>query len=222
MKRMLAPLPTLALALVLLAPAAAVAAKDAPIDSVPLVWRPSASAAVPPIDAAPFEKVRIRVAAFTDVRGVEPNALGKGEGGAAITTPDDVAKFATDRFLAALEQEGLTAVDDRFLEKIGADLVEREGGVVTRVAGRLLAMRVEIGKELETEVQLELTVTVAPKKEEAAKPALFVGTATGRSGRSARSYEVGDAQEALSDALGEAIAQLLRTEAFVKSLRGER
>ena len=42
------------------------------------------------------------------------------------------------------------------------------------------------------------------------------------SGRSARSYEVGDAQEALSDALGEAIAQLLRTEAFVKSLRGER
>ena len=74
----------------------------------------------------------------------------------------------------------------------------------------------------DTEVQLELTVTVAPKKEEAAKPALFVGTATGRSGRSARSYEVGDAQEALSDALGEAIAQLLRTEAFVKSLRGER
>lgn len=218
MTKLLALLPSVAF--VLLAPCAAAAAKAAAIDSVPLVWRPSASAAVPPIDVAPFEKVRIRVAAFTDVRGVEPNALGTGEGGAAITTPDDVATFATDRFLAALEQEGLAAVDDRFLEKIGADLVEREGGVVTRVAGRLLTMRVEIGKELETEVQLEVTVTVVPKKDEAAKPALFVGTATGRSGRSARSYEVGDAQEALSDALGEAIAQLLRTETFVQALRG--
>lgn len=220
MRRLLALLPSVAFAL--LAPAAAGAAKAAPIDDVPLVWRPSAAAAVPPIDAAPFEKVRIRVAPFTDARGVEPGHLGTRDGSAPVTTPDDAAKFATDRFLAALEQEGLTAVDDRFLERIGADLVEREGGVVTRVAGRLLTMRVEIGRELDAEVQLELTVTVAAKKDEPAKPALFVGTATGRSGRSARSYEVGDAQEALSDALGEAIAQLLRTESFVKALRGER
>lgn len=220
MRRLLALLPSVAIAL--LAPSAAPGAKAAPIDSVPLVWRPSASAAVPPIDTAPFEKVRIRVAPFADARGVEAGQLGTRDGSAPVTTPDDVAEFATDRFLAALEEEGLTAVDDRFLERIGADLVERPGGVVTRVAGRLITMRVEIDKELETEVQLELTVTVDPKKDEPAKPALFVGTATGRSGRSARSYEVGDAQEALSDALGEAIAQLLRTEAFVKSLRGER
>jgi hypothetical protein len=220
MRILLALLPTVAFAL--FAPSAAAAAKAAPIDSVPLVWRPSASAAVPPIDAAPFEKVRIRVAPFADARGVEAGQLGTRDGSAPVTTPDDVATFATDRILAALEEEGLTAVDDRFLERIGADLVERPGGVVTRVAGRLLTMRVEIGKELETEVQLELTVTVAAKKDEPAKPALFVGTATGRSGRSARSYEVGDAQEALSDALGEAVAQLLRTESFVKALRGER
>lgn len=218
MRRLHALLPILAFAL--LAPAALFAARAAPIDGIPLVWRPSAAAAVPPIDPAPFEKVRVRVAPFVDARGVEAGVLGTRDGSTPLTTPDDPAKFATDRFLAALEEEGLTAVDDRFLEKIGAELVARDGGVVTRVAGRLLVMRVEIAKELETQVQLEVTVTVEPKKDEPAKPALFVGTATGRSGRGARSYEVGDAQEALSDALGEAIAQLLRTESFVQALRG--
>jgi len=203
--------------------AAALAAAPArsarePLTSVPLEWRPTvarAELAVPPVDAAAFQRVRIRIDAFTDARGTDPASLAAPDAPAGPTTPGDVAAFVTDRFLALLGESGLPVVDDRVLRAMGADLVDKTA-TVSRVQGAVLGFSLAVGDRLDAEVRLQVSVLDGRGR------GIWTGTSGGRSGRVARSFKVADAQAALSDALQEAIAQRLRTPDFVTALRGRR
>jgi hypothetical protein len=211
MRRHLAPL--LLLLAAHAAPVPGFAARPA-ITEVPLE-----TLSIPAIDPAPFAKVKVRIDGFADTRGGEPATLGESrpeEGDPVpITTPDDVAAFATDRFLALAGDLGVPVVDDRLLRSLGADLVDKTATIV-RLKGSVTGFALIVGKGLETEVRLAVEVADAEGK------GIWSGSSAGRVGRFARSYKVGDAQEAFSDALQEAIAQLLRTPDFVRALSGRR
>jgi len=191
------------------------------VDSVPLVWNPSAPEGgirAGMIDLALFGGVRIRIDRFEDRREGDKTRLGTRAGKAGpveVTTPDDVPKFVTDRMLLALERLGLTAIDDRRLRVWGAKLEPRKAPVV-RLRGELLGLRADQGKLLEAEARLGVVV------EDAQGKPIWSGTSAGRAGREARKYSLEDWQETISDALAEAIAQLARSEDFVRALSGRR
>lgn len=213
------PLPACLLALAALA-APAGAAKG--FTEIPLEWRPTISRAdlkVPEIDPAPFAKVRIRVDTFADARAVAPGTLGEnrpeGVAPAPLTTPDDLAAFVTDEFLALLRDYHLPVVDDRQLRAMGADVVDK-GATVVRVKGTIAQFSVTVGKSLDAEVRLQVVL------DDAQGQGLWTGSSGGKAGRLGRSYKLRDAQEALSEALQEAIAQLLRTPDFLRALAGQR
>lgn len=214
----------LVLALVLAGPPAVLAGllsgTESP-DSVPLAWRPSApEGGIRPgmIDLAGFGGVRIRIDRFDDLREGDKTRLGTRtdkKGTTEVSTPDDVPKFVTDRVVAALDRLGLTVVDDRRLRAWGAELTPREAPVV-RLRGQMLGLRVEQGERLEAEARLGVVV------EDADGMPIWSGSSAGRAGREARRYSLEDWQETLSDALAEAIAQLARSEDFVRALSGRR
>jgi hypothetical protein len=216
-RRPLLPLPLL-LGLWLCALAPGLAAAGATLD---LEWRPTTpDGGLRPgmVDLGPFAGVRIRIDRFEDRREGEPDRLGSRtdkEGTVEVTTEDDVPEFVTDRVLAALEKLGLTAVDDRRLRSWGAKLEPRDRPLV-RLRGELLGLRLEEEKALEAEVRLGVVV------EDAEGQPIWTGAATGRAGREARKYADADRRQTLSDALAEAIGQLVRSEPFVRALSGRR
>lgn len=209
-----------------------------PLTSVPLAWRPTVARdalALPAIDAARFRKVRIRIDTFADARGVEPGSLAAAPDPAAPgaapaepeppaaapvaapapTTPDDVAAFVTDRFLALLGELGLPVVDDRALRAMGADVVDRTV-TISRLSGAVTRFSLAVDDSLHAEVRLQISVVDRQGR------GIWTGTSGGKAGRIARSYKLADAQEALSEALQEAIAQLLRSPDFVTALEGRK
>jgi hypothetical protein len=229
--------PTVLLFAALLAASPAWSARE-PLTSVPLAWRPTVARdalALPAIDAARFRKVRIRIDTFADARGVDPASLGAApDPGAprampadpeppaaapvaapAPTTPDDVAAFVTDRFIAQLGELGLPVVDDRVLRAMGADVVDRTV-TISRLAGAVTRFSLAVDDSLHAEVRLQVSVLDRQGR------GIWTGTSGGKAGRIARSYKLADAQEALSEALQEAIAQLLRSPDFVTALEGRK
>jgi hypothetical protein len=208
--------------LLVLATLAAPAGAAKGFAEIPLEWRPTIARPdlkVPEIDPAPFAKVRIRIDSFADARGVDPHALGENRPEGAeptpLTTPDDLAAFVTDEFLALLREFDLPVVDDRSLRAVGADLVDKTVTVV-RINGSLSRFAVVVGKSLDVEVGLQVALVDAQGQ------GLWTGSSSGKAGRLGRSYKLRDAQEALSEALQEAIAQLLRTPDFLRALAGQR
>jgi hypothetical protein len=207
---------------------ATVAALAAPLRAakgfteIPLEWRPTITRLdlkVPEIDHAPFARVRIRVDTFADARGVAAGTLGEtsAAGGASVplSTPDDLPAFVTDEFLALLRDFDLPVIDDRQLRAMGADVVDKNATIV-QVKGSIATFSVTVGKALDAEVRLDVTLVDARGQD------LWKGSSSGKAGRLGRSYKLRDAQEALSEALQEAIAQLLRTPDFLHALAGLR
>jgi len=213
--------PTLLVATVLALAATSTPAADAPT-SIPLRWAPSsADGGIRPgaVDLAPFAGVRVRVDLFADQREGEPAQLGERtdkEGmKTAVVTEDSVPEFVTERVLAAFERLGLPLVDERLLRKWGAELTPRTAPVV-RLKGEVLSLRVVEAETLEAEARIGVIV------EDAEGVPIWSGSSAGRAGRQARKYSLTDWQETISDALAEAIAQLARSEDFVRALSGRR
>jgi hypothetical protein len=114
-----------------------------------------------------------------------------------------------------LREFGLPVVDDRALRAMGADVVDKSA-TVSRLAGAVTRFSLATGETLHAEVRLQVSVVDSQGR------GIWSGTSGGKAGRIGRSYKLADAQEALSEALQEAIAQLLRTPDFVTALQGRK
>jgi len=184
---------------------------------VKLTPEPPAAVVLAGIDPAAHQGVRLLVEAFTEGRVGDPAAIGElrreGKPVEPLTTAGDVARMVTDRFLSTLGEAGLPVVDARQLAAWGAKIVDTARPVLT-VRGELLAFSLVETKTLDAEVRLGVTI------EDGAGKRLWSGSSSGHAGRSARSYKPEEYAPTLSDALDEAIGQLLRAESFVGALRG--
>ncbi len=176
---------------------------------------PAASASA--LDTTAHQTVRLLIEPFAERRAGDPATLGQlerdGKPPEPVTTSDEVAAWVTDRVFATLEAAGLPAVDARQLARWGAKIVDPERPVLA-VRGELLELSVVETRTLDAAVRLGVTIEGADGKR------LWTGSATGHAGRSARSYKPEEHALTLSDALDEAIGQLLRSTSFVDALRG--
>lgn len=168
---------------------------------VPLVWLAGQENPVAqPLNLAAH---RFKVLPFVDRRS-DPSVIGVNVQDPAkplkVTTRDDVAVWARDRFVEVLRRQGF-------------ELVE---------AGETHTIQVEVQKFLVTEAGLfngdvELTASVA-------KPGgqpLWRGAMAGRSKRFGRTYSLENYYEALTNAFEDAAKKLGENPAFVAALGGK-
>ena len=200
---------TAAAALALVLSSSAFAASK-PLAGVPLQWRPTTEIAelkIPPIDLVAFGNTKVKLGAFTEARSGDPALIGENREDEkkgrvlTVTTKDDVPAFVAQHLGDLMKNVGLTLAD---------------AGATTTVTGEVMEFLVT---EVDTyKAQVRLKVTVSDPKGNA----LWASIVQGSSERFGRSYKADNYCEALSDAVLEAGASLLRDPGFLKAAQGKK
>ncbi len=172
-----------------------------PLHNIPLTWKPTSKTTAGAVDLTALGNARIRVIGLTDARkSLELIGENREKGGVlTVTTKDNVAGFVTQRLRDLLAGNGLNVVDN---------------GETVSLSGEIRKFFVAETNTYQGEVVLMLTVSNPAGK------ALWTGIVSGASQRFGRSYKAENYHETLSDALIEAVNNLLRNPGFEKALRG--
>lgn len=201
--RITGPLAGAALAVALLFPGAVSAERE--LRPIPLEWRPAIELGdLGPIDLSGITGVRIEVAPLED-RRPDPGSIGErlsGTEGAEpmpVTSSHDVAAFVTGRMIHLLETMGLTVVP--------------RGGTAV-LAGEVQRFFVREGALYEGEVVLKLTLR------DPGGEAQWQGSVRGGASRYGMPGQPATYQEALSDALFEAVHRLVEDPEVARALQG--
>lgn len=192
--------------LVLAAVAAPVLAKQWKLDGIALQWKPTEEIGdLGAVDLTGLFDVTVRVERFTDSRE-DPQRIGENQEDAKkgvvkpVVTTDDVAEWATERFMWVLDQFGISSA--------------REGGDVV-VEAEIKRFFVAETKTYQADVGLLVTV------KSTAGEVRWQGMAGGSSSRFGRSYKAENYYECLSDAYLHAVGNLLQNVAFTAALKGD-
>ncbi len=170
---------------------------------VPIVWKPDSE--VPPgtgpnVNLAPVLKHKFKVELFVDKRAL-PQEIGrnvqKKEAPLPVTTNDNVAAWATQRFKMILSRQGLNVTESGETVVIAAEIVRFDVTEANRFVG-----------------DVELRVTA----KSASGDVLWYGALVGRSWHHGRDYNLENYYESLSTAFMQAAGSLASNEAFIAAL----
>jgi len=188
----------LALLLALPFPAAAAA-----LENIPLVWKPTSATTTGTVDLSALGQVRIRMDTLADQRE-NARLIGENREDAPkilpVTTRDDVAPFVTRQLGELLAGYGLKVVNS---------------GETVVVTGEVRRFFVTETGNYRGDVALLVTVR-SPSGEER-----WNAIVSGSVKRFGRSYKAENYYEVLSDSLIEVVNRLVRSEGFVRALRGK-
>jgi uncharacterized lipoprotein YajG len=169
-----------------------------PLTNIPLSWQPTDS--IVESGASDASEASIQVGEFVDTRS-DHAAIGENREDPKpkpVTTRDDVGHFVADHLRETLRKTGLDVVDT--------------GGKVV-LSGEVTDFFVAETDVYSSEVTLRVTVSDATGKK------LWTGVASGTNTRFGKSYKAENYYEGLSDALLDAMQNLLQDPGFQKSLR---
>lgn len=171
-----------------------------PLVDIPLSWQPTNSL----VESGTSDLVNtpVQVGEFVDARK-DHAAIGENREDPApkpVTTRDDVARFVTEHLRDTLQKSGLDVVDT--------------GGKVM-VGGQINDFFVTETDVYRGEVTLRVTATDASGK------TLWSGVTRGTATRFGHSYRADNYYNALSDALLDAIQNLMEDPGFRKTLRSD-
>jgi len=188
------------------------------LENVALAWKPTEEIAVPApkviaitpgaavgAESAAPAAVRIEVAALTDARE-KPKRIGENREDVdhgciyPVTTKDDAAAWTADGIRRLLKQLGLKVVD-------------HEGDVI--VSGELRQFFVTEGGTYDGEIGFRLDVV-----SKAGKP-IWSGLIRGTNAHWGKSYRLANYHETLSDALIDAVKNLMADPGFARALGGD-
>jgi hypothetical protein len=185
--------------------AAGIAGAKKPLTGVPLVWKPTSTAAeFGAVNLTGTSDVKVEIRDLADNRE-KPDLIGenrdKEDEGIIlpVTTADKPARFVTDNLRRLLGDAGLSVVTE------GGDVI---------VTGELKRFFVLETAAYLGDVNLKIEVK-SPKGK-----VLWAGVAGGTARRFGRSYKSENYNETLSDSLMDAAYKLLQNEAFMKALSG--
>jgi len=174
-----------------------------PHRDVPLVWKTDREAGAPggKADLTHLLSQKLRVLPLEDKRTDPKQQIGvnvqKADRPLPVTTKDDVASWATERFKHVLSRQGLKVVE--------------EGQTVT-LRGEILKLGVTEAGLFNGEAEIAMTAEVKGK-------VIWRGILSGKSKRMGKTYRLENYYEALSNALQQAAASLAENEGFVAALR---
>ncbi|HSN17128.1 MAG TPA: YajG family lipoprotein [Gammaproteobacteria bacterium] len=171
-----------------------------PLTDIPLHWQPTDTVVESGISSA--SDVGIQVGNFVDTRS-DHAAIGENREDPVpkpVTTRDDVGRFVADHLRETLQKTGLDVVDT--------------GGKVV-LSGEVTDFFVAETDVYRSEVTLRITAADATGKK------LWSGVVSGTNTRFGHSYRAENYYEGLSDALVDAMQNLLQDQAFRKSLTSE-
>jgi len=169
-----------------------------PLVGIPLDWRPTDSITESGV-TTDTQDVKIQVGDFVDTRS-DHAAIGENREDPKpkpVTTRDDVGRFVADHLRETLRKTGLDVVD--------------AGGKVA-LSGEVTDFFVAETDVYRSEVTLRVTATDATGKK------LWSGVTSGTNTRFGKSYKAENYYEGLSDALVDAMQNLLQDPGFRKSL----
>ena len=171
-----------------------------PLTDIPLSWAPTDSITESGVtDTTGAPGLSIQVGDFSDTRA-DHAAIGENREDPKpkpVTTKDDVGRFVADHLRDTLRQAGL-------------DMVDTGGKVV--LSGEVTDFFVAETDVYRSEVTLRITVSDAAGKK------LWSGITSGTNTRFGKSYKAQNYYEGLSDALVDAMQNLLQDPGFRKSL----
>lgn len=169
-----------------------------PLEGIPLDWRPTDSITESGV-TTDTQDVKIQVGDFVDTRS-DHAAIGENREDTKpkpVTTRDDVGRFVADHLRETLQKTGMGVVDT--------------GGKVI-LSGEVSDFFVAETDVYRSEVTLRITVSDATGKK------LWSGVTSGTNTRFGKSYKAENYYEGLSDALVDAMQNLLQDPGFRKSL----
>jgi hypothetical protein len=169
-----------------------------PLEGIPLDWRPTDSITESGV-TTDTQDVKIQIGDFVDTRS-DHAAIGENREDPKpkpVTTRDDVGRFVADHLREALQ-------------KIGMDMVDTGGKVI--LSGEVSDFFVTETDVYRSTVTLRVTVSDATGKK------LWSGVTSGTNTRFGKSYKAENYYEGLSDALVDAMQNLLQDPGFRKSL----
>jgi hypothetical protein len=171
-------------------------AKTAPLEHVPLQWRPTSDLG---LGAREMSQVPIQFEIFQDVRD-NKELIGENREDAQpkpVTTTDDVGGFVSTHMRELFDHGGLKTVDSNAAVTIK--------GEVTQFFARETST-------YKSEVAVHLTVVGSDGK------TLWSGVASGAATRFGRSYKLENYYEVLSDAIVNTVSSMLQSAEFQKAL----
>lgn len=176
----------------------------APLENVPLVWKPTTGMIVlDPADRQALRNARLEIVPAVDKRG-DPGLIGRNHGQQPprlVTTRDEVAAFVTRHM-------------GQMFSAAGVRVVESGGTAILNTEVRQFFV-----DEMNTyQAEVILLCTLAGPD----GSTLWTGITSGLVGRYGRAYRADNYYESLSDALVAATRELLRRPAFREALAGGR
>jgi len=184
--------------LMLLAVTVGAQAKPAPLEHVPLKWKPTSDLKLGTME---MSQASVRFEAFQDVRD-NREAIGENRESdkpKSVTTSDDIGAFVSSHMRELFDRAGVKTVDS--------------DGSVT-IKGEVKQFFVWETDTYKSAVVVHLTVMDAEGR------TLWSGLASGDATRFGRSYKLENYYEVLSDAVVNTVSSMLGSAEFQKALSG--